>query len=275
MMSSSAPPQLSGARPASVKRTLHEAWGLRRVWWFTATARTRARFVRTLLGSFWLGLSNLFSIAVLASVYRYVFKVENFSEYVVLLGLGLVIWNSISAAVTGAPNLFEYNQSHVHNTNLNPVFYPLEEWAFQMQTFVQSFLMVVVALSYFQQTLLLHLLVSGWLPILNLFLFLFWFPLLVCLLGAHFRDLYQLVPIVMQLVFLLSPILYKKENLGPSVWIANFNPFYRVLSPIRHTLMTGELQWGVGLILLLVNAFGVWYSVRRLNHDRANLPFLI
>ena len=274
-MSSSAPPLTSGARPASVKRTLRDAWKLRRVWWFTATARTQARFVRTLLGSFWLGLSNLFSIAVLASVYRYVFKVEDFSQYVVLLGLGLVIWNSISAAVIDAPNLFEHNQSHVHNTNMNPIFYPLEEWAFQMQTFVQSFLMVVIALSYFQHTLLLHLVVSGWLPIFNLFLFLFWFPLMICLVGARFRDLYQLVPIAMQLVFLLSPILYRKENLGPSVWIANFNPFYRVLSPIRHTLMTGQLQWGVGLALLLVNVVGVFYSVRRLNHERPNLPFLI
>ena len=275
MMSSSAPPLTSGARPASVKRTLRDAWKLRRVWWFTATARTQARFVRTLLGSFWLGLSNLFSIAVLASVYRYVFKVEDFSQYVVLLGLGLVIWNSISAAVIDAPNLFEHNQSHVHNTNMNPIFYPLEEWAFQMQTFVQSFLMVVIALSYFQHTLFLHLMVSGWLPICNLFLFLFWFPLLTCLVGARFRDLYQLVPIAMQLVFLLSPILYRKENLGPSVWIANFNPFYRVLSPIRHTLMTGELQWGVGLALLFINTIGVWYAVRRLNHERPNLPFLI
>ena len=265
----------SGARPASVKRTLRDAWKLRRVWWFTATARTQARFVRTLLGSFWLGLSNLFSIAVLASVYRYVFKVEDFNQYVVLLGLGLVIWNSISAAVIDAPNLFEHNQSHVHNTNMNPIFYPLEEWAFQMQTFVQSFLMVVIALSYFQHTLLWHLVMSGWLPIFNLFLFLFWFPLLICLVGARFRDLYQLVPIAMQLVFLLSPILYRKENLGPSVWIANFNPFYRVLSPIRHTLMTGQLQWGVGLALLLVNLIGVWYAVRRLNHERPNLPFLI
>lgn len=275
MISPSEARLIAGVRPANVKRTLRDAWKLRRVWWFTATARTHARFVRTLLGSFWLGLSNLFSIAVLASVYRYVFKVEDFNQYVVLLGLGLVIWNSISAAVIDAPNLFEYNQSHVHNTNMNPIFYPLEEWAFQLQTFVQSFLMVVIALSYFQHTLLLHLVMSGWLPIFNLFLFLFWFPLLTCLVGARFRDLYQLVPIGMQLVFLLSPILYRKENLGPSVWIANFNPFYRVLSPIRHTLMTGEVQWGVGLALLLINVIGVWYAVRRLNHERPNLPFLI
>ena len=136
---------LSHPRQASVRDTLLDAWRTRRVWWFTATARTKARFVRTSLGSFWLGLSNLFSIAVLAAVYGTVFKVQNFSVYVVYLGVGLVVWNSISAAVGGAPNLFEHNRDHLHNINLHPVFYTLEEWAFQLQTFVQSFLLVVVA----------------------------------------------------------------------------------------------------------------------------------
>ena len=67
----------------SSMETLREAWRMRRVWWFTATARTRARFARTLFGSFWLGLSNLLSIAALALVYGTVFKVQD-----------LKIWNS-------------------------------------------------------------------------------------------------------------------------------------------------------------------------------------
>ena len=67
--------------------------------------------------------------------------------------------------------------------------------------------LVVLALSWFQHDLLLNLVAYGWLPLLNLFLFLFWAPTIVCLLGARYRDFYQLVPIVLQLVFLLSPIL--------------------------------------------------------------------
>ena len=145
----------------TVVATLREAWSLRRVWWFTATARTRARFARTLFGSFWLGFSNLLSIAVLALVYGTVFKVQDFNTYVVYLGLGLVVWNSIAAAIGTAPNLFEHNAQHVHNTNLNPIFYTLEEWAFQVQTFFQSFLMVLLALSCFQATLIPHLLMAG------------------------------------------------------------------------------------------------------------------
>ena len=62
---------------------------MRRAWWFTATARTRARFARTFFGSFWLGLSNLLSIAALALVYGTVFKVQDFNTYVVYLG---IVW---------------------------------------------------------------------------------------------------------------------------------------------------------------------------------------
>ena len=247
----------------------------RKLWWFTATSRTKARFARTFLGSFWLGLSNLLSIAALALVYGTVFKVQDFNTYVVYLGLGLVVWNGISAAIGSAPNLFETNHSHIHNTNLNPIFYVLEEWAFQVQTFLQSFAMVMLALSWFQHNLLLNLLVYGWLPLLNLFLFLFWAPMITCLLGARYRDLYQLVPIVLQLVFLLSPILYRKDNLGAMAWTANVNPLYRVLSPIRHTLMAGEIQWSIALLMLFVNIVGLLVALVWLNRERPHIPFLI
>lgn len=253
---------------ASVRSTVKDAWRMRRAWWFTATARTRARFVRTFLGSFWLGLSNLLSIAALALVYGTVFKVQDFNTYVVYLGIGLVVWNGISAAIGSAPNLFEHNQTHVRNTNLNPIFYVLEEWAFQVQTFVQSFGLVVLALSWFQRNLFLHLLVYGWLPMLNLFVFLFWAPMIVCLLGARYRDFYQLIPIALQLVFLLSPILYRKENLGVMAWTASLNPLYRVLSSVRYSLMTGEVEWLVALSMLVINCVGLFVALRWLNRER-------
>ena len=99
--------------------------------------------------------------------------------------------------------------------------------------------------------------------------------MMLCLFGARYRDLYQLVPIILQLVFLLSPILYEKKNLGGMGWTANINPLYRVLSPVRHTLMAGEVQWLPWLGLLGINFIGMWLSVKLLNKERPNLPFLI
>ena len=99
--------------------------------------------------------------------------------------------------------------------------------------------------------------------------------MIVCLLGARYRDFYQLVPIVLQLVFLLSPILYRKDNLGSMAWTANLNPLYRVLSPVRHSLMVGDVQWSLCFLMLIINILGLYVAMHWLNRERPNIPFLI
>jgi lipopolysaccharide transport system permease protein len=251
------------------------AWATRRTWWFLATARTRARFVRTVLGSFWLGVSNLLSISVLAIVYGTVFKVQNFPVYVVYLGLGLVTWNCLALAVGNAPNLFENNRTQLLNTNLKPVFYVFEEWAFQVQSFAQSLVLVLIGLSFFQHNLVINLLLYAIPMIINLLLFIFWLPLFVSLAGARFRDLYQLIPILLQLLFLLSPILYEKSNLKQFTIIADINPFYRILSPIRHALMHGEFEVKAFAIMFFFNLTGMFISWRLYKRTYAQLPFMV
>jgi lipopolysaccharide transport system permease protein len=260
---------------STAANALRFAWSSRRAWWFTATARTRDRFARTTLGSFWLGLSNLLSVAVLAVVYGTVFKVQDFNSYVVYLGTGLVTWNTMAAAVQSAPNLFRSNAGNLKNTNIHPIFYSLEEWSFQAQSFFQSFGLVLLVLTIFQPSLLINLLTAGILPLINLLLFIYWFPLLLCLLGAHFEDLFQLIPIVLQLMFLLTPILYEKKALDELSWTADFNPLYAVLSNLRHALISGEPEASRSLLILALNTLGVLASITVLEKQRKQLPFLV
>ena len=119
-----------------------EALKIYKVWTFTAWSRTEERFARTSLGSAWIGLTNLLSITLLSTVYGTVFKVENFRNYVVYIGLGLVLWSSLSTSIGSSPNILIQNEIKIKNTNTNIFFYPLEEWFFQLQNFFQSFLLV-------------------------------------------------------------------------------------------------------------------------------------
>jgi len=135
--------------------------------------------------------------------------------------------------------------------------------------------LVILGLSFFQANLIPNLLVVGWLPLINLMLFIYWVPVLVCLLGSRYRDVYQLVPIVLQLVFLLSPILYQKKNLGALAWTADLNPVYRVLSPLRHALIAGGLSGWQDVVLFVSNLLGVLLAVWLVDRERKNLPFLI
>jgi len=259
----------------SVYCSLKKAWEIRNVCFFSANARTKERFVRTKLGSFWIGLSNLLSISLLSVVYGTVFKVKDINEYILYLGIGMVIWNSLSTAISASPNLLIQNEQKIKNMNIDPIFYSLEEWIFQIQSLLQSFSLVLIVLAFIKYNVLINTIIFGFLPFINLLLFMFWFPLLTCLLGAKFRDIYQLVPILLQLVFLLSPILYMKENLGSLTWIINLNPFYLYIDQIRESVVYGNLEIMKSFILLIFNLVGLYLSIGILNKEKKYLPFIV
>jgi lipopolysaccharide transport system permease protein len=203
-----------------------------------------------------------------------VFQVDDFRSYTVYLGVGLLFWNSLSGAIGAAPSLFEKHRDSINNINLPPLFYVLEEWAFQLQTIFQSILIVFGGLSFFEPRLFLNLFTTALPFLLNFIIFLLWLPLLVCLLGARFRDFYQLVPIILQLVFLLSPILYLKKSLGQFQWLAKFNPLYQTIGPLRDSILHGQAELLTVLAFLVVNVLGLFVSLELLRREARILPFL-
>ncbi len=247
----------------------------RQLWWFTATSRTRARFARTALGSFWLGFSNLLSIVTLGLVYGTVFSIQDFNSYLVYLGIGLVIWNPICSSITSSTTLFINNRSNIQNLKLKPIFYVLEEWAFQLQTFFQSFLLVFVVLLFFNNSLFPNLIFLSWIPFLNLFIFLFWFPLVIALISLRFSDFSQLVPIVLQLTFLISPILYRKENLANLNWIVDINFIYLLIDSLRSSLINSSIDYKLQFLILMINIVGFSFSIIYLNSQTKKIPFLV
>ncbi len=247
----------------------------RRAWWYTATSRSRARFAKTTLGSFWIGFSNLLSIATLGIVYGTVFSVVDFKSYFIYLGVGLVIWNTISSSISNSPNLFAYNSSNIKNMNLKPLFYTLEEWAFQMQTFIQSFVLVFFIFLFLKISLIVNLFIYSWLPFINLFIFIYWFPVIVCLISVRFSDIAQLVPIMLQLVFLTSPILYRKESLGDLSWITNLNFIYHILDHLRLSIIEGVVNYQDSIFLFIFNIFALTMTILLVDNQSKKLPFLV
>ena len=108
---------------------------------------------------------------------------------------------------------------------------------------------------------------------LNLFLFVFWAPLTICVAAARFCDFYQLVPILTQLIFLISPILYQEKNLGKISLVANLNPIYKVLSLFRDSMIEGRFFFKESMILLILNIFMIIFSLILLEKERNNLVY--
>jgi len=252
------------------------SWSHRKAWWFTASSRTKERFSRTKLGSFWLSISNVLSMSILALVYWKVFNIRNLSVYIVYLGLGLTIWNSLNSAVQAGPKILTSHSDGIRNSNIRPIFYACEEWAFQIQTLCQSCSLVILFLSIFNPNILPNIFLYAPIHIFNLLLLMFWLPTILSILGSEYEDLYQLLPVCLQLLFLVSPILYQREALGSYMIFAKANILYIVLANLRDSCIHGNVVSGLSTVMLLiVNILMVVCSIALLEKRRSKLPFIV
>ncbi len=247
----------------------------RRAWFFTASARTKARFARTLLGNYWLGISNLLVVLSLGFVYGLVLRVDNFRDYFIYLGLGITTWTIFGNAINSAPNIFIQNSSNLINTTLDPLYYVLEEWVFQIQSFIQVLVILLVFLGFLDFNLVINFLFYSPLHLLNIFIFIFWAPLFIGMLAIRFCDLFQLVPIVLQLNFLLSPILYEEKNLGDYSFLMNFNPLYKILAAFRDSIINANFDFDIFFKIFFVNILMVMVSLYFFSKKKKRIIFYL
>ena len=235
------------------------------IWWFTAWTRTKARFVRTYLGNFWIGLSNLLAVLVLGFVYRYVFSVDNFKYYFCYLAIGVTLWSFASGSVLACSGVFQATRDKSMNSEFTPSYFLLEEFSFQLYCFVQAIipiLLVVIVLGVVTPVSLIFSI----LPLINFTFFIFISSVASALIGGKYKDIGQLFPVLFQLMFLTSPIMFFKESAKAAYVIAQFNPLYRLMSSVRTSLLDAHVSWSLQMFLLplliLISYFAYFIVVR-------------
>lgn len=227
------------------------------IWWYTAYSRTKARFIRTYLGSFWIGLSNLLAVSVLGLVYKFVFSVTNFSYYYAYLAFGLTLWSFVSGCPLSCGGVFQASRDRSLNSDFTPSFFFLEEFCFQLLSFVQALIPVLIVTLLFKMTNIYNIVLSI-LPVLNIFLAVFSLSAFTALIGAKYKDIGMLFPVVFQLMFLTSPIMFYREAAGRAYIVSKYNPIYRLLNSARSALLDGYLSLQTQFLvfpLLIILAF--------------------
>lgn len=205
---------------------------------YLAWCRNKARFVKTKLGSFWIGLTNLLQIGCLAFVYTVVFNIQDKREYIAYISFGILFWNSLSMLISDFTTVLNRSRDRLLSTSLNIFDVILEEYIFAIQNLLISILMVFPVVFIINPEIMINFFSLKFILGITLYL-LNALVLAICMSGVGLLspDLHQLIPIVLQLSFLTSPILYFKKTLVGKEWIYQLNPFYKPVGAIRDTLI--------------------------------------
>lgn len=240
---------------------LTRLWDIRHFWMSLVRMDLRTRYRRSVLGLGWSLLQPLMMTAVLCTVFAHFVKVE-YTTYVPHLLTGLVCWNFLIACSLQGCQSFFLGEQYIRQTPLPLGVYPLRT--------------AIGALFHFSMGLLVLILITGilrgpagpfaylsLLPSLGL-LFVFGWSMAVLAGTANvfFQDTQHLAEVGFQILFYLTPIIYRVEDLAGHQlgWLLQLNPVVSFLELVRAPLLHGHPPaWGfvaaaVGMTALAATA---------------------
>lgn len=226
------------------------AW---RIWWSLGWQDIRLRYRRSQLGPFWITLSTAIMIYSMGFLYAKLFKID-LSTYYPYLATGLITWTFISSIIIEANEAFTDNSGFIRQTCLPFSIYILRLLTRNFIILLHNFLPVVPILIYFKvapSAIGISYLIFG----LALFLSIgYSFGLILAILGSRFRDMKPIVASLVQVCFLITPILWQHSMLSPKLQaLMNFNPFYQLVQLLRAPLL-GQIPSTTTLIYCMVLA---------------------
>ncbi len=191
----------------------------------------RQRYVGTGLGQFWYILSPIITIFIYTVIFSDFMKmklniIDNTYAYSIYLVPGLLAWTSFSTIVGRLSNSFEEKAGLIKKINVPMYIFQLSTLLTELFVFFISISLGIVFLLLVEHSITLIFL---WLIPLMLLQTIFAFSLgiIISLFVPFFKDLKEAVPIVLQLWFWMTPIIYMKEMIASKYpLILVYNPFY-------------------------------------------------
>jgi ABC-type polysaccharide/polyol phosphate export permease len=243
-----------------------------RAWLLLGMNDIRQRYRRSRIGQFWITLSMAVTIVTLGILYAYLFNTP-IQDYLPYLAVGMVAWGTISAIVTEACTVFTGAEIYLRQV-------PMPKTVFVHRMLVRNMVTLAHNAVILPPLFLIFEVPIGWealLAVPGLVLVVvngIWIGLLAGTLCARFRDLPQMILSIMQIVFYLTPVMWKRAQIVEHLsWLTDYNPFACLLALIRDPLLGVEPRlwdWGV---VALVTVLGYLVAIPFFARFRARIVY--
>jgi ABC-2 type transport system permease protein/lipopolysaccharide transport system permease protein len=229
-----------------------KAW---RLWTMLGWNDILQRYRRSTLGPFWITLSMGVFIALLGVIYSRIFRME-ISSYLPYLTMGYVTWGFISQVVNESCSAFQESDRIIKQLRLPYGLYILRVVWRNFIVFLHTIVIFIPVAIVFRiwpgSTALLAL------PGLALLLGnLCWVALALAILAARFRDISQIVSMLVQILMFATPIMWPVSSIEDARWIADINPLYHLIELVRAPLLGADpagVSWVVAIGMIIVGS---------------------
>lgn len=224
-----------------------------RLWTFLGKHDIHQRYRRSTLGPLWVALSVAVTVASIGFVWGALFGL-NAREFVPYLCLGTLVWNLVLGLANDGCQSFIAAQSYITHTNRPVSTYAF--WVIWRNLLVAAhtlvvYVGVVVVFQLWPNENTLWVL-PGFVVMLAATT---WVVLLLGLVSARFRDIPQIIQSMLTVLFFVTPVIWKADQLGERVWLAHWNPLAHVIDLVRAPLLGQPLAgftWAMAIATAVV-----------------------
>tara|TARA_B100001287_G_C22537117_1_gene460283 strand:+ start:83 stop:856 length:774 start_codon:yes stop_codon:yes gene_type:complete len=235
------------------------------IWVSVGFLDIKKRYRRSVLGPFWVTLSTLIISFSLSFIYSKIFKLD-FFEYFNYLIVGFSIWSFVSTIITESANVFNENEGYIKNLNISLQNYIFKVVFRNLILFTHN-LIIIIPLFFYTSTNYFEGFFFMVFAIILYFLFFINVSYFLGIICVRFKDVVFIIINLIQLIFFVTPILWKKEQFGDKQFIIDYNPFYHLVEIFRGPYydQINVISYYVVAILILV-----LFLVNSILHNKFN-----
>ncbi len=238
-----------------------------RLWMLLGWLEIRQKYARSLMGPFWITLSMGVMVGSIGLVYGNLFD-QKMSEYLPLVGNGFVIWALISGTLGESCSAYINNANYIKQSDVVLWIYTLQGVWRQFVMLLHNIIITLILMTVFGVHT--RLCVLWFIPgLIVVVLNIVWIAQILAIISARYRDVPQLVASVLQLLFYVTPLMWKPAMLKKAQWLITYNPFASLVDLLRSPLLgdAPDLQsWEVAVVMLPLGwALALWLYARKKN----------
>lgn len=230
--------------------------GLRRypLWGMIGFHEMRQRYRRSFLGPFWITISMGVMVLALGLLYGKIFN-QDLSLYLPFLSAGFVVWGLLSQLILEGSQAFISSEGMMRQLAAPVSLYVYRVVWTNLLIFAHNIWVFVGVALWFGVDI-------GWsslLAIPGLAVLLVngvWAGLLFGLLSARFRDVPLILGSVVQVMFFITPVIWRPSMLPDRALLLDLNPFYHLIEIVRAPLLGMPPQWENWVAALLITLVG-------------------
>lgn len=229
-------------------------WRTRFFWWSLVMMDLRTRYHGSALGLGWSLLNPILMTAVISTIFCQLFS-QDFRTFAPFLLLGIAFWNYLTACVVEGCQTFQRGEAYIRQHPAPLAIYPLRTALGAMIHLLMTLCVVLVLVWSVQGLGNVPALISL-VPTMAIVLVVGW-ATAVCmgLVNVLVNDTQYLIPVLMQVLFYLTPVMYPPELLRQKgLTVLEFNPLAAYLDLFRMPVLSGQFPGWEALAISVASA---------------------